>query len=137
MTTEARESNPNGWLSHSTVSRTASSTHWQHPPNAVPLRRLYGVEIAECGAFQTKSGLGSKLGGWVRREANEGLRSFAPPRPFDFALGRLARGCPHVIAADAGMRTGVSALQVGWAEQVPGFAVGVVDSFFAGTFGAE
>ena len=42
---------------------------------------------------------------------------------------------PHTSYGAAGTRTGVSGLH--GAEQVPGFAVGFVDSLAAGAFGAE
>jgi hypothetical protein len=35
-----RESNPSGWLSHSTAWQATSSTHWQYPPDVVCLKGL-------------------------------------------------------------------------------------------------
>jgi hypothetical protein len=51
-------------------------------------------------------------------------------------LRRTGEGArPHTSYGATGTRTGVSGLH--GAEQVPGFAVGFVDSLAAGAFGAE
>ena len=62
-TAEDEESNPGGWLSHSTAWQATSSTHWQHPPDVDCRRQSLPLALRE-GARTRRLylELGSELG---------------------------------------------------------------------------